>query len=316
VARLTATSLMHSAEHETPGPRGLRPDASWLSYRLALALLGFALVALAGVTPIVLQNSPRGLVRSLPLPGWLESVMQQDALVFRGHAAIGTALNALHVQPVASASEWFKAAHHAHSDAEIEEIARGLSAAATRTTPEALEAILCPFVSEWSDAIGWGARGRQLNALSRADLSCGDYSTVYGTVPNDVQIAYPSTPPTSGLYHEAWYPTYGVASEIVPPAEWVHNLAHGEIVLLFYSPEGCADVLAQAAQLQAELPPGRNPRGAGARLIITSYDQLSTPLAVIAWGVLLPLDHFDWDRIAVFYGDHVDRGVECRNLHC
>jgi hypothetical protein len=150
----------------------------------------------------------------------------------------------------------------------------------------------------------------------RAQLSCGEPSMIFGMVPDDVPITYATNPPVQGLYHESFYPAYGLTREPLPPATWVHNLAHGEIVLLYNCPTGCPEIVAQAQALQTELRPSRDSYGRGARVIITSYEQMDYPLAVLAWGQLLPLERLDHEQVEQFYEDHIDRGVECVNLHC
>jgi uncharacterized protein DUF3105 len=284
---------------------------------MRLRLLLVPVLIVVGVfTQYALRDSPRGLIRSLPANQWLDSLSEMDRPVFLFHVAVGASFDRFGASPLSVASEWFKAAWHSQSYGEIVQAASGLRDAERRATPEQLEANLCPFVSGWSDETGWGARGRQLAALQLAHLSCGDASTIYGTVPDDTPITYPMDPPVSGLYHQTWYPSYGLAPSPVAPATWVHNLAHGEIVLLYNCPEGCPDALARAVQLQSDLPAGRNPRGPGARMIITSYPALHSRFALLAWGVSVPLDTFDADQVAGFYADHVDQGIECRNLHC
>ncbi|MBV9354165.1 MAG: DUF3105 domain-containing protein [Chloroflexi bacterium] len=265
--------------------------------------------------PLVTQQQPRGLIRGVPLPSWLEQLTQRDHLVYRVHAALGTALDWHGLRPAASASEWFKATYHARSNEELEAATRGLLLAETHLSPASLEASLCPFVSDWS-GVGWGARGRELDAMLQAGLTCGDQSTVFGTVPDDVPIDYPMNPPTAGLYHETFYPGYGLTAEPIAPAMWVHNLAHGEIVLLYRCPDDCAEVEQMVRELQPSLPPGRNSRGRGARLVASRYDDMGYSFAVLAWGRALPLQSFDREQITEFYLNEADQGVECRNLYC
>jgi hypothetical protein len=281
-----------------------------------LVVIGLVVVPLVLVLlPVITQQEPRGLIRSVPLPPWLERITQRDHLAYRIHAALGSALDWGGLRPVAAASEWFKATTHARSNDELEAAAGGLVAAEAHASHATLEASLCPFVSDWSD-VGWGARGRQLDVMLRAGLTCGDQSTIFGTVPDDVPIDYPMNPPTAGLYHETFYPRYGLTPEPIPPAEWVHNLAHGEIVFLYRCPTDCSELERAVGELQPSLPPGRNSRGRGARLVATRYDDMDTPFAVLAWNRVLPLQSFDREQITDFYLNEADQGIECRNLYC
>jgi Protein of unknown function (DUF3105) len=278
--------------------------------------VGVLCAAVAVLLPLYLQQGPRGLIRSIGLPTWLEAPTENDALMFRAHAGLGTLLNWVGAPPLATASEWFKAVSHAHGATEVTAAAAGIAATEPRTSVDQLQTMLCPIVSQGIEGQGWGPRGVQLAALTRAGLACGDESMLFGTIPDDLPIDYSSHPPVTGLYHATWYPTDGVATEPVPEAMWLHNLAHGEIVLLYHCPAGCPSVISQAEELRQSMWPGRNAHGGPARLLVTAYDDMDYPLAVVAWGALLPLDHFDADQIAAFYQDHVDRGIECRNLVC
>jgi hypothetical protein len=291
-----------------------QPRGWWRLLLLTWTLVG-VLVA-AGLVVLSRQDSPRGLVRAIPLPAWLERLTQEDPLMYGVHAVAGSVFNFVGASPAAAASEWFKAAHHASSNADITLAAAGLAEAARRSSAEELEASLCPYVSEWSDTWSWGARGTQLAALTRADLSCGDASTVFGQVPADVPIVFAENPPALGFYHPQFHPRYGVASEPIPPSVWVHNLAHGEVVLAFKCGDACPDVVASVEQLQAALPSSPNSRGRGARLVATPYDDMGYPFAVLAWGKRLLLSQLDYDAVAEFYVANVDRGVECPRLYC
>lgn len=136
-----------------------------------------------------------------------------------------------------------------------------------------------------------------------------------GHVAEGSQVAYGTRPPTSGAHYPAWYPTYGVVEQPVPPGTWLHNLEHGAVVLLYNCPEACPELVAQIRELYASLPPGRNARR-GTRLLAVPYTDMDRKIAVVAWGYLLELDDFDADQIRRFYEARIDRGPECQNLNC
>jgi hypothetical protein len=129
-------------------------------------------------------------------------------------------------------------------------------------------------------------------------------------------IEYTSRPPTSGPHFASWYPSYGVVEQPVPAGNWVHNLEHGAIVVLYNCPDGCPDLVAQLKELHANLPKGRNARGGVARMLAVPYADMDHRIAVTAWGRLLELDQFDADQIQRFYEAYIDRGPECQNLSC
>jgi hypothetical protein len=265
-------------------------------------------------------SQPRGLIRMIPLPSWISEITQRpegEHVFYAVHAIAGTVLTRVGAPPSASASEWFKAAWHAQTSSEMQQAEEGLARVAARGQPEQLQAVLCPYVSGWSDATQWGARGRQLLALRSANLSCiDDDAGFFGSVPDGVPIQYTSNPPDSGLWSASLLSTFGVSPVAVVPAVWVHNLAFGEVVLLYHCPAGCTDTLAAADELFKQLPPGQNAHGGPARFHVIAYDDMDSPLAVVAWAQSLPLNEFDPASIEQFYVDHVDRGIECRDLIC
>jgi hypothetical protein len=252
----------------------------------------------------------------------LRVVKEQDWVAYPMHTALATVLNRLGIQPAIAMTQWVKAGYHARSTSEIEVSVNGLVVAAGRIPNAQLDPGLCQIFNTDAQPVGgWGgglwpiALREQFAALSRANRACPE-AAIWGQIPDDIPITYHARPPTAGIFHNTWYPTYGVAPAPVPTAAWLHNLAHGAVVLLYHCPDGCPDVLAQAAQLQAELPLGRNPRAGGASLLVTGSDDMDYYVAVVAWGHLLPLERFDRNQIEAFYEANVDRGPECEHLVC
>jgi hypothetical protein len=135
-------------------------------------------------------------------------------------------------------------------------------------------------------------------------------------VPAGTQIEYATRPPSSGKHYDAWYPTYGVVEEAVPAGNWVHNLEHGAVVLLYNCPQGCPELVQQIKDFYATLPAGRNSKRGGARLLAVPYADMDHKLAVAAWGWLQELDEFDAAKIRQFFDARIDRGPECVNLNC
>jgi hypothetical protein len=86
----------------------------------------------------------------------------------------------------------------------------------------------------------------------------------------------------------------------VPPERWVHNLEHGAVVFLHHCPDGC----------DAELGTLRQLVGARPFTLLTSYAQLPTRFAVIAWGVRMLSDCMDRESFEAFYDAHVNRAPE------
>jgi hypothetical protein len=290
-----------------------------LALMIGIPLLSvtLALLALAVLGSQLLGPSRRNVSAELGLPLWFQDFIEQDQVNYEIHAALGTVLNAVGASPTTAAREWVKAADRAQSAGEIDAAVGGLVAAERRIPRDTLTT-LCPIFAEsspWPSGLWPTARREQFAAVVGTDLSCAG-STIWGQIPDDFPISYAARPPTSGVFHNSWYPNYGVAPEPVPASAWLHNLAHGAVVLLYHCPVGCPDVVAEAAQMQADLPLGRNPRNGGASLLVTSYDDMDSPIAVVAWGQLLQLQQFDRAQIEAFFEANVDRGPECVRLVC
>jgi hypothetical protein len=129
-------------------------------------------------------------------------------------------------------------------------------------------------------------------------------------------VTYKSRPPTSGPHFPNWVQTPGFQDPAPPPGNWIHNLEHGWVVILYNCPSGCPDLVQQLKDLYPTLPLGKNSRGAMPRALILPYTDMDHKIAVVAWGWKLELDDFDADQITRFYEQRIDRGPECQNLSC
>lgn len=63
--------------------------------------------------------------------------------------------------------------------------------------------------------------------------------------------------------------------------QWVHNLEHGALVLLYNCPEGCPDVVSALEAIAQATPKGTNgvPRG-----VVVSDPALPTRVGAVVWG--------------------------------
>jgi hypothetical protein len=253
--------------------------------------------------------------------GKLSSIKEQDRVAYPLHVAAGTLLQRLGASPSMIAEQWLKAGYHARSDAETDITVQGLRSAVEGVQSDELDHSLCSIFHEsppsgWANGVWPNALRDQFAILGSLGLSCPD-ATIWGQVPDDLPIAYDANPPTTGIFHATWYPTYGVATEPVPSSTWLHNVAHGGVVLLYHCPDGCPELVAQANDLGSTLSPDRNPRFGVPRLLVTASDEINSPIALVTWGKLLELNAFDPDQIVAFFEENVDHGPECNsNLYC
>jgi hypothetical protein len=89
-----------------------------------------------------------------------------------------------------------------------------------------------------------------------------------------------TNPPSSGPHCPDWRPP-GVYAQAVPRCNWIHDLEHGYIMLLYNCPGGCPDIV---QQLTALVPKIRDADCAQRRVIVTPDPELDVKVAAAAWG--------------------------------
>ena len=122
-------------------------------------------------------------------------------------------------------------------------------------------------------------------------------------------LANRNRPPSSGAHYPATAP-YGASSVRVEPGNWIHNLEHGAIAVLYR----CADSDACTSisnRLTTEVINVAEPASFGVvKIVGTPYDDMDSPITAVAWGRELPLESFDAAQILAFYDRYVGRGPE------
>ena len=147
---------------------GLLPAAFGAGILLLVAVSALA----AGF--LVAHDTPRGLVNAVPIPRSLRPLTQVDGLNYRIHAGLGQLFERVGAPPNATASEWFKGAYHARSEAQMATAADGLVAVLQRSSTQQVEATLCPALhNERVDGVTLRVQ-RQAEVLAMAGLSCED----------------------------------------------------------------------------------------------------------------------------------------------
>lgn len=129
-----------------------------------------------------------------------------------------------------------------------------------------------------------------------------------GHVAEGVPLTYRNLPPTSGKHYP--YPAlYGISVRGVPESNWVHNLEHGAIVVLYRCPGGGSScpLVAQLQTLYEQAPPGKYGQ---VKMVVTQDARLRTPIAALAWNRILELGSLDQQQLLAFYRRYVDQGPE------
>jgi hypothetical protein len=145
-------------------------------------------------------------------------------------------------------------------------------------------------------------------------------------VPVGTFVKYLFCPPASGKH----YNQAGVAGPITPklygpaektiPQNWIHNMEHGAMVLLYKCPgdgTACTDA-GQAALKQLfdtfpDSPVCQIPKG-GIGPVITRFDDMQFNYAALVWDEVLPLDAFDAEKIKAFFlqqGERLNPEPQC-----
>jgi Protein of unknown function (DUF3105) len=128
------------------------------------------------------------------------------------------------------------------------------------------------------------------------------------------QWTYKFYPPTSG-------PHYSVAGSAPVPwgtvdtlveGQFVHNLEHGGIVILYNCPSGtdCTSLKNSLTDYVQKLVP-LEPTYGEPKIIMTPYSHgMTKKVALVAWHYIEFLDSYDQNAITQFYENHVDQGPE------
>lgn len=114
------------------------------------------------------------------------------------------------------------------------------------------------------------------------------------------KLHYDDPVPTYGDHRPLW-PVYGEYL-YVPPQRWLHSLEHGAIVMLYHP---CTEPL-EVEKLKALI------KGCLRRHVITPYTRLprERPLALVAWGCKLLMNHVDKDLVTKFIRSRALHGPE------
>jgi hypothetical protein len=124
-------------------------------------------------------------------------------------------------------------------------------------------------------------------------------------VPQGTTVEYRNNPPASGPH----YSGAGVSPidpgfyvDPVPPEVWVHNLEHGDIVILFDCPGDCPQSL--LLDLQRFFAMVQH------QVVITRYPGLTSPIMAVAWDVQRRFDAFDAIELKAFHDRRVGQAPE------
>ena len=152
------------------------------------------------------------------------------------------------------------------------------------------------------------------------------FQTVSGTVGQPVadegrNHIDPSTTPTYKFYPPASGPHY--SAQGIAPVDWqtiatlqegqyIHNLEHGGIAILYDCPSGtdCTTLKNALENYVTNLAP-IEPTYHEVKVVLTPYSRgMQKKVALVAWDYIEFLDGYDQAEITRFYENHVNQGPE------
>jgi hypothetical protein len=163
-----------------------------------------------------------------------------------------------------------------------------LLSAACEETPEE---VLCP-VAEFSN-VGTCADpvGESHRCEGRAHVT------------DEEDLVWDTNPPQSGPHDASWERQRGEHVDPVNRKNWIHNLEHGWIVLLYNCPDGCDEGLQVLRDVVAQRP--------DARVLLTPDPLLDPPrFAAVSWTWIYETDAPELNTFLCFVDQHEGHAPE------
>ena len=168
-------------------------------------------------------------------------------------------------------------------------------------------------------ALNHAAQAQKANQLTFQTVS----GTVGTAIPDEGPATHidPSTQPVYKFYPPTSGPHYIVAGSAPAPwqtidnlveGQFVHNLEHGGIAILYNCPSGadCTTLRNELKNYVQNVAPAE-PTFGEVKLVMTAYSRgMQKKVALVAWHYVEFLDGYDQAEITRFYENHVDQGPE------
>ena len=129
---------------------------------------------------------------------------------------------------------------------------------------------------------------------------------------------YQSYPPASGPHYSAagiapvpWQ-TIATSSSPLVEGQYIHNLEHGGMAILYNCPTGadCTTLQKSLENYVTNLAPAE-PVFNEVKVVLTPYSKgMTKKVALVAWDYIEFLDVYDQAAITQFYENHVNKGPE------
>ncbi len=138
------------------------------------------------------------------------------------------------------------------------------------------------------------------------DAACGATFMRFDEQPGmhldaDASIVWTTNPPSSGDHFGDWA-RWGIHNEIVPRGNWVHNLEHGGVVVLYRCDGDCTATRNALVAFVQSIEPEAACIGTGVprRIVLTQDPLLDVPVAAASWGWTYRANCVDTDSLGAF----------------
>lgn len=122
-------------------------------------------------------------------------------------------------------------------------------------------------------------------------------------------LTWENNPPASGMHCPSWEQTEGEHTDPVPRCNYVHNLEHSWIVLLYNCETPCDADLEIMREAMANAPDG-------AQILLTPDPDLDSKFAAVAWDWVWEGETVDLETLTCFIEWHWGCGTEFESKDC
>lgn len=135
-------------------------------------------------------------------------------------------------------------------------------------------------------------------SANRPGVEFPDQGNLHIQTESEAHVPYNSDPPTSGP-HLPYLAPWGVHNVPIVRELQVHNLEDGGVMVQYYCPNGCADLVEKLTAIV---------KGYDRQVVLAPYPRMKTRIALTAWTRMDAFDDYDEARIVRFIRAY--RGID------
>jgi Protein of unknown function (DUF3105) len=134
---------------------------------------------------------------------------------------------------------------------------------------------------------------------------------------NEQHVAYNTKPATSGPHWSIGGEApvnWGISKEPIPDEAMIHNLEHGGIAIQYNCGAECPELVSALENFYTNYTSNSANRlplyPSSTKIVVAPYPDMSTKIALTAWGRIDTMDGYDQERITKFVDAFRDKGPE------